>query len=179
MKAGGETAPAATAHATPSLRTSRPVRAGPPRPSPPPESQLGKPYVYGATGMSSYDCSGLTSRAYAAAGVQIPRTSEAQTGAGTKIYSVSQLKVGDLVFFFNDLHHVGLYAGNGQITHAPRTGTVVRYGSMDAIGGPFMFGGRLTSARRTRPASGVSKIRTPCPPFGRIAPTSTEPTPRQ
>ncbi|PAZ09287.1 hypothetical protein CLM62_47550 [Streptomyces sp. SA15] len=107
------------------------------------QSQLGKPYVYGATGMSSYDCSGLTSRAYAAAGVSIPRTSQAQAGIGTKIYSVSQLKVGDLVFFFNDLHHVGLYAGNGQIIHAPRTGTVVRYESMGTVGGPFMFGVRV------------------------------------
>ncbi|WP_405612295.1 NlpC/P60 family protein [Streptomyces sp. NBC_00076] len=107
------------------------------------QSQLGKPYVYGATGMSSYDCSGLTSRAYAAAGVGIPRTSEAQSTIGTKIYSQSQLQVGDLVFFFNDLHHVGLYAGNGQIIHAPRTGTVVRYESMGTIGGPFMFGVRV------------------------------------
>ena len=107
------------------------------------QSQLGKPYVYGATGMSSFDCSGLTSRAYAAAGMQIPRTSEAQSQIGTKIYSTSQLKVGDLVFFFNDLHHVGLYAGNGQIIHAPRTGTVVRYESMGTIGGPFMFGVRV------------------------------------
>ena len=107
------------------------------------QSKLGTPYVYGATGPSSYDCSGLTSWAYAQAGVGIPRTSEAQTGAGTRIYSVSQLKVGDLVFFFNDLHHVGLYAGNGQIIHAPRTGTVVRYESMNTIGGPFMFGVRV------------------------------------
>ena len=84
-----------------------------------------------------------TSRAYAAAGMQIPRTSEAQSQIGTKIYSTSQLKVGDLVFFFNDLHHVGLYAGNGQIIHAPRTGTVVRYESMGTIGGPFMFGVRV------------------------------------
>jgi cell wall-associated NlpC family hydrolase len=93
--------------------------------------------------MSSFDCSGLTSRAYASAGIQIPRTSEAQAQIGTKIYSTSQLKVGDLVFFFNDLHHVGLYAGNGQIIHAPRTGTVVRYESMSTIGGPFMFGVRV------------------------------------
>ncbi|MDN0194718.1 NlpC/P60 family protein [Streptomyces sp. S.PNR 29] len=107
------------------------------------QSKLGSPYVYGATGPSSFDCSGLTSWAYAQAGVQIPRTSEAQAQIGTKIYSVSQLKVGDLVFFFNDLHHVGLYAGNGQIIHAPRTGTVVRYESMDTIGGPFMFGVRV------------------------------------
>ncbi|MET9870681.1 NlpC/P60 family protein, partial [Streptomyces sp. NPDC006386] len=59
------------------------------------------------------------------------------------IYSVSQLKVGDLVFFFNDLHHVALYAGNNTVIHAPRTGTVVRYESMDTIGGPFMFGVRV------------------------------------
>ncbi len=56
---------------------------------------------------------------------------------------MSQLQVGDLVFFFNDLHHVGLYAGNGQVLHAPRTGTVVRYESMSTIGGPFMFGVRV------------------------------------
>ncbi len=107
------------------------------------QSKLGTPYVYGATGPSSFDCSGLTSWAYAQAGVGIPRTSEAQTGAGTRISSMSQLQVGDLVFFFNDLHHVGLYAGNGQVLHAPRTGTVVRYESMSTIGGPFMFGVRV------------------------------------
>lgn len=107
------------------------------------QTQLGKPYVYGATGPSSYDCSGLTSWAYAQVGVSIPRTSEAQANFGTRIYSVSDLQIGDLVFFFNDLHHVGLYAGNGQIIHAPRTGTVVRYESMDTIGGPFMFGVRV------------------------------------
>ncbi|MFF1547621.1 NlpC/P60 family protein [Streptomyces sp. NPDC058291] len=107
------------------------------------QSQLGKPYHYGSTGTAMYDCSGLTSWAYAQAGVGIPRTSEAQANYGTRIYSQSDLKVGDLVFFFNDLHHVGLYAGNGQIIHAPRTGTVVRYESMGTIGGPFMFGVRV------------------------------------
>ncbi|MEU5591730.1 NlpC/P60 family protein [Streptomyces sp. NPDC020298] len=106
------------------------------------QSKIGTPYVYGATGPSSYDCSGLTSWAYAQAGVSIPRTSEAQSSIGTRL-TRSQLQVGDLVFFFNDLHHVGLYAGNGQILHAPRTGTVVRYESMDTIGGPFMFGVRV------------------------------------
>ncbi|MFJ9563314.1 NlpC/P60 family protein [Streptomyces fuscichromogenes] len=107
------------------------------------KTRLGTPYVYGATGPSSFDCSGLTSWAYAQAGVSIPRTSESQSTIGTKIYSTSDLQVGDLVFFFNDLHHVGLYAGNGQILHAPRTGTVVRYESMSTIGGPFMFGVRV------------------------------------
>ncbi|MGW1560526.1 NlpC/P60 family protein [Streptomyces sp. NPDC002144] len=107
------------------------------------QGRIGTPYVWGATGPSSFDCSGLTSWAYAQAGVSIPRTSQAQATIGTRITSVGDLKVGDLVFFFNDLHHVGLYAGNGQILHAPRTGTNVRYESMDTIGGPFMFGVRV------------------------------------
>jgi cell wall-associated NlpC family hydrolase len=107
------------------------------------QSKLGTPYVYGATGPSAFDCSGLTSWAYAQAGVSIPRTSEAQSGIGTRIYSQSDLQVGDLVFFFNDLHHVGLYAGNGQVIHAPRPGTVVRYESFGTMGGPFMWGVRV------------------------------------
>ncbi|MFG3245782.1 NlpC/P60 family protein [Streptomyces sp. NPDC048187] len=107
------------------------------------QSKIGTPYVYGATGPSSFDCSGLTSWAYAQAGVGIPRTSQAQANYGTRISSMSQLQVGDLVFFFSDLHHVGLYAGNGQVLHAPRTGTNVRYESMSTIGGPFMFGVRV------------------------------------
>ncbi|MFJ8633556.1 NlpC/P60 family protein [Streptomyces sp. NPDC093568] len=104
------------------------------------QSQLGKPYVYGATGTASYDCSGLTSWAYAQAGVSIPRTSQAQASAGTHL-SMSELKVGDLVIFYGDLHHVGLYAGNGQIIHAPRSGTVVRYESINNM--PFQFGVRI------------------------------------
>ncbi|MFF4499321.1 NlpC/P60 family protein [Streptomyces sp. NPDC001401] len=105
------------------------------------QTQLGKPYVYGATGTASYDCSGLTSWAYAQAGVSIPRTSQAQANFGTRIYSESQLRVGDLVIFYGDLHHVGLYAGNGQVIHAPRTGTVVRYEAISDM--PFQFGVRI------------------------------------
>ncbi|MFF4797431.1 NlpC/P60 family protein [Streptomyces sp. NPDC001351] len=105
------------------------------------KTQLGKPYVYGATGTASYDCSGLTSWAYGQAGVSIPRTSQAQANAGTRIYSESQLQVGDLVLFYGDLHHVGLYAGNGMVLHAPRTGTVVRYESISDM--PFQFGVRI------------------------------------
>lgn len=107
------------------------------------QSKIGTPYVYGASGPSSFDCSGFTSWAYAQAGVSIPRTSESQANTGTRIYSQSDLQVGDLVFFFGDLHHVGLYAGNGQVLHAPRTGTVVRYESMSTIGGAFQFGVRV------------------------------------
>ncbi|MDF3148558.1 C40 family peptidase, partial [Streptomyces sp. T21Q-yed] len=104
------------------------------------QSQIGKPYVYGATGTASYDCSGLTSWAYAQAGVSIPRTSQAQANAGVHL-SMSELKVGDLVIFYDDLHHVGLYAGNGQVLHAPRTGAVVRYESINNM--PFQFGVRI------------------------------------
>ncbi|MEU2925408.1 NlpC/P60 family protein [Streptomyces sp. NPDC048304] len=105
------------------------------------QSRLGSPYVYGASGPSSFDCSGLTSWAYAQAGVSIPRTSEAQATIGTRIYDQSQLKVGDLVFFYGDIHHVGLYAGNGQVLHAPHTGAVVRYEAMSDM--PFQFGVRV------------------------------------
>ncbi|WP_225822699.1 C40 family peptidase [Streptomyces naphthomycinicus] len=105
------------------------------------QSKIGSPYVYGASGPSSFDCSGLTSWAYAQAGVSIPRTSEAQANIGTRIGSASQLQVGDLVFFYGDLHHVGLYAGNGQVLHAPHTGAVVRYESINNM--PFQFGVRV------------------------------------
>ncbi|WP_031483295.1 C40 family peptidase [Streptomyces bicolor] len=105
------------------------------------QSKIGSPYVYGASGPSSFDCSGLTSWAFAQAGVSIPRTSQAQASYGTRIYSQSELKVGDLVIFYGDLHHVGFYAGNGQILHAPRTGTVVRYESINNM--PFQFGVRI------------------------------------
>ncbi|MFD4577093.1 NlpC/P60 family protein [Streptomyces sp. NPDC058417] len=105
------------------------------------QGKIGTPYVYGATGPSSFDCSGLTSWAFAQAGVGIPRTSQAQANAGTRIYSQSDLKVGDLVIFYGDLHHVGFYAGNGQVLHAPRSGTVVRYESINNM--PFQFGVRI------------------------------------
>ncbi|MFF3843981.1 NlpC/P60 family protein [Streptomyces sp. NPDC002328] len=105
------------------------------------QGKIGTPYVYGATGPSSFDCSGLTSWAFAQAGVKIPRISQDQANAGTRIYSQSDLKVGDLVIFYGDLHHVGFYAGNGQVLHAPRTGTVVRYESINNM--PFQFGVRI------------------------------------
>ncbi|MFJ7966647.1 NlpC/P60 family protein [Streptomyces sp. NPDC096324] len=105
------------------------------------QSVIGAPYVYTHAGPNSFDCSGLTSWAYAQAGVTIPRTSEAQANAGTRIYSQSDLQVGDLVIFYGDQHHVGLYAGNGQVLHAPHSGAFVRY---EAIGNmPFQFGVRI------------------------------------
>ncbi|MDH2388806.1 NlpC/P60 family protein [Streptomyces sp. HNM0663] len=103
-------------------------------------TQIGKPYVSGAEGPNSYDCSGLTQWAYRQAGVSITRTTYTQQNDGTKI-GRSQLKPGDLVFF-NSLSHVGLYAGNNTILHAPKPGAYVRYESMDYMG-TFQFGVRI------------------------------------
>ncbi len=105
------------------------------------QSKLGAPYVYGATGPSSFDCSGLTGWAFSQAGVSLPRISQDQANVGTRISSVSALQPGDLVFFYSDLHHVGIYAGNGQIIHAPKPGAVVRYESVGNM--PFMWGARV------------------------------------
>ncbi|WP_024876082.1 C40 family peptidase [Saccharomonospora piscinae] len=88
-------------------------------------SKLGSPYVYGATGPSQFDCSGLTSWAYAQAGINIPRTSSSQSTYGTPV-SRSQLQPGDLVFFYSPVSHVGIYIGGGNMVHAPTTGDVVK-----------------------------------------------------
>ncbi|MFI7100479.1 NlpC/P60 family protein [Streptomyces sp. NPDC050161] len=104
------------------------------------QSKIGAPYVWGDTGPSSFDCSGLTSWAYQQAGQSLPRTSQAQANAGTRIASQSALKPGDLVLFYGDLHHIGLYAGNGTVLHAPKPGASVRYESINNM--PFQFGVR-------------------------------------
>jgi len=96
------------------------------------KSKLGDSYVYGATGPGTFDCSGLTSAAWAYAGVDIPRTSEGQYAGLSRFYSASQLQPGDLVFFEgNPPGHVAIYVGGGMYIHAPHTGTVVQYGSLD------------------------------------------------
>ncbi|RZU17153.1 C40 family peptidase [Streptomyces sp. BK239] len=88
-------------------------------------AQIGKPYVWGATGPDSYDCSGLTQAAWKAAGVSLPRTTYDQVGAGTTV-SVADALPGDLIFFYDDVTHVGLYIGNGMMIHAPKPGAYVR-----------------------------------------------------
>jgi cell wall-associated NlpC family hydrolase len=93
-------------------------------------AQLGKPYSWGGSGPNSYDCSGLTSSAWAAAGVYLPHNSGMQYSATSRV-SRSALQPGDLVFFGSPIHHVGLYIGNGQMVDAPRTGYTVRVTSID------------------------------------------------
>ncbi|WP_369376920.1 NlpC/P60 family protein [Streptomyces sp. cg36] len=88
-------------------------------------AQLGKPYVWGATGPSSYDCSGLTQAAWRAAGVDLPRTTWDQAKTGTPV-ATADLRPGDLVFFYDDISHVGVYVGDGMMIHAPKPGAYVR-----------------------------------------------------
>jgi cell wall-associated NlpC family hydrolase len=93
------------------------------------QDQLGKPYVWGASGPGSFDCSGLTMYAYAAAGISLPHYTGAQWNSGRHV-SQSELQPGDLIFFHSDLHHMGMYIGGGQLIHAPRSGDVVRIVSL-------------------------------------------------
>ncbi|WP_329527168.1 C40 family peptidase [Streptomyces sp. NBC_01462] len=88
-------------------------------------AQIGKPYVWGATGPGSYDCSGLTQAVWKAAGVTLPRTTYDQVNAGTTV-PLSAIEPGDLVFFYDDISHVGLYIGDGMMIHAPKPGAYVR-----------------------------------------------------
>lgn len=88
-------------------------------------AQLGDPYVWGTAGPSSFDCSGLTMYAWAAAGVALSHASSVQSQQGTSV-SISALQPGDLVFYYSPVSHVGMYIGNGQIVHAPHTGSVVQ-----------------------------------------------------
>jgi cell wall-associated NlpC family hydrolase len=88
-------------------------------------SQIGKPYVWGASGPSSYDCSGLTQAAWKAAGVDLPRTTWDQVKVGERV-ETKDLLPGDLVFFYDDISHVGIYIGDGKMIHAPKPGTNVR-----------------------------------------------------
>ncbi len=83
-------------------------------------------YIYGASGPHAFDCSGLTMMAWRAAGVVLPHNAAAQMATGAPV-AKSQLRPGDLVFYYSPVHHVGIYIGHGKIVNAenPRTGVVV------------------------------------------------------
>ncbi|MFJ8438663.1 C40 family peptidase [Kitasatospora griseola] len=95
-------------------------------------SKIGSPYVYGSTGPTTFDCSGLMYWAWRQAGVTLPRTSQGQASAGRRV-SLAEARPGDLVIFFKDRHHVGMYAGGGVVVHAPHPGARVRYESVSAM----------------------------------------------
>jgi cell wall-associated NlpC family hydrolase len=88
-------------------------------------TQRGKPYVWGAAGPDSYDCSGLVMWAFAQEGIELPHYTGDQWNSGMHV-SRADLEPGDLVFFFPDISHVGLYIGNGLMVDAPSTGQVVQ-----------------------------------------------------
>ncbi|MFE1752653.1 C40 family peptidase [Streptomyces anandii] len=106
-------------------------------------AQIGKPYVWGAAGPGSYDCSGLTQAAWKAAGVTLPRTIPGQAGAGRTIPPAEAVP-GDLVLFRNEEHdgigHIGVYAGDGMMIHAPRPGGYVCEEPIHRAGGPAVEG---------------------------------------
>jgi cell wall-associated NlpC family hydrolase len=93
-------------------------------------AQLGKPYRYGASGLGSYDCSGLTMRAWGAAGVALPHNAAAQQSMLPRV--TGPLQPGDLVFEGSPAYHVGIYIGGGRMIHAPQTGDVVRIAPLPA-----------------------------------------------
>jgi len=90
------------------------------------KAQLGEPYARSGAGPSSWDCSGLTMMAWGSVGVSLPHSSREQFSRGRPV-AKSDLQLGDLVFFYSDISHVALYAGNGQVIHAPRPGKSVEY----------------------------------------------------
>ncbi|CAM5633501.1 C40 family peptidase [Streptomyces violaceorubidus] len=99
-------------------------------------AQIGKPYQWGAEGPKSYDCSGLTSQAWVAAGKAIPRTSQ-QQWKQLRHVAVEDMRPGDLIIYFDDASHVGMYVGDGSVVHAPRPGrsiTLAGAGSMPILG---------------------------------------------
>lgn len=91
------------------------------------KAQIGKPYRYGSTGPSSFDCSGLMRFAYAAAGVDLPRSSGAQFGSLRRV-PLDELKPGDLVYRPG---HIGMYIGKGRMVHAPETGRDVEIAPLE------------------------------------------------
>ena len=95
--------------------------------------ELGKPYVWGAAGPSSFDCSGLVMYVYAQVGVSLPHNAAAMYSYGTPV-AYGDLQPGDLVFF-SGLGHMGIYIGGGQFIHAPHTGDVVKISNMSDHGG--------------------------------------------
>jgi cell wall-associated NlpC family hydrolase len=105
-------------------------------------AQLGDRYVFGAAGLVNWDCSGLTMRAFQAAGVSLPHSSRAQYGYG-KAIARKDLQPGDLVFFGKPISHVAIYVGGDRMLHAPRSGSRVKIAAFDLGKKPYIGARRL------------------------------------
>jgi cell wall-associated NlpC family hydrolase len=103
--------------------------------------QIGDRYVFGSDGLLTWDCSGLTMRAYQAAGVSLPHSSAAQSRLGKQV-SVKALKPGDLLFYGRPVSHVGIYLGGGKMVHAPRSGSRVKITTSGSLGRKPLVGAR-------------------------------------
>ena len=103
--------------------------------------QIGDRYVFGSAGLLTWDCSGLTMRAYQAAGVSLPHSSAAQSRLGKQV-SVKALKPGDLLFYGRPVSHVGMYIGGGKMVHAPRSGSRVKITTSGSLGRKPLVGAR-------------------------------------
>jgi len=104
-------------------------------------AQIGDRYVFGAAGMTTWDCSGLTMRAFKAAGVSLPHSSAAQSRLGKKV-SLSALKPGDLLVYGRPVSHVSIYLGAGKMVHAPRSGSRVKVAPSGSLGRKPLVGAR-------------------------------------
>jgi cell wall-associated NlpC family hydrolase len=106
-------------------------------------AQVGKPYVYGASGPSAFDCSGLTMSAWRQAGVSLPHSASAQYGVTSRV-SASALQPGDLLFFYSGISHVGIYVGGGMMVHASNPSTGVERVPLSGYWmSVFVSGGRV------------------------------------
>jgi hypothetical protein len=152
-------------------------------------AQVGRPYVWGATGPASYDCSGLTWRSYAEAGVSLPRVSADQHARGGVSVAIADLLPGDLVFFATAawdpgaVHHVGMYVGRGLMVDAPRPGAFVRVEPVTPVG--YVGAVRVVPARPARtgtptpeptPTPTETPAPTPTPSTSATATPTAEPT---
>ncbi|MDD7813708.1 C40 family peptidase [Mycobacterium sp. CSUR Q5927] len=104
-------------------------------------SAIGKPYVWAATGPNAFDCSGLVVWSYAQAGVAVPRTSQQQANSGIPV-ARADLEPGDVVVFYANASHVGIYEGGGMVIHAPAPGRPVVEVPIDAAG-PYRTARRI------------------------------------
>ncbi|KKO60587.1 NlpC/P60 family protein, partial [Mycolicibacterium obuense] len=93
-------------------------------------SRIGSPYSWGAAGPSAFDCSGLVMWAFQQAGISLPHSSQALAAGGQPV-SRDQMQPGDLVTYYSDASHVGIYIGDGMMVHASTYGTPVRVAPVD------------------------------------------------